>query len=156
MAALTPNPSAASPSGAGSAAPDTEEIFFEGRPALIPNLGLLLLVILTVGLWLIPQWWRRLGCHYRVTSRRIVVETGVLSKRLEQVDLYRINDYTVERPVFQRIMGTGNILLKTMDKTTPELHLRGIKTDVVALYEKVRAATEADKIRRNARVVDYE
>jgi uncharacterized membrane protein YdbT with pleckstrin-like domain len=133
-----------------------EEVFFEGRPAVVPSLGVLLLVVLTAGLWLLPRWWMSLGCHYRVTARRVVVETGVLSKRLEQIDLYRINDYTVERPFLQRLMGTGSILLKTMDKTTPELDIRGIKTDVVALYEKLRQATEADKLRRGARVVDYE
>jgi uncharacterized membrane protein YdbT with pleckstrin-like domain len=133
-----------------------EEVFFEGRPALIPSLGAFLLVILTLGLWLIVRYWRMLGCLYRVTSRRIVVETGVLSKRLEQVDLYRVNDYTVERPFLQRLMGTGNLLLKTMDKTTPEVNLLGIKTDVVALYERLRVATEADKTRRRAQVVDYE
>jgi hypothetical protein len=31
-----------------------------------------------------------------------------------------------------------------------------IKTDVVKLYEAVRAATEADKARRGVRMVDYE
>ncbi len=135
---------------------EVEEVFFDGRPALVPSLGVALLVILTLGLWLIPQWWVSRGCHYRVTSRRIVVETGVLSKRLEQIDLYRINDYSVERPFFQRLLGTGNLLLKAMDKTTPELKLANLKTDVVALYERVREATEIDKAKRNTRVVDYE
>lgn len=135
---------------------DSEDVFFEGRPALVPSLGVLLLVIFTLGLWLLPRWWTSLGTHYKVTSRRVVVESGVLSKRLEQVDLYRINDYTVERPFLERIMGTGSILLDTMDKTAPKLHIRRIKTDVVGLYEKLRRATEADKNRRGARVVDYE
>jgi uncharacterized membrane protein YdbT with pleckstrin-like domain len=134
----------------------TEELLFEGRPALIPSLGVLLLAILTLGLWLIPSWWRALGRHYRITSRRVVVETGVLSKTLEQVDLYRVNDYTVERPFLQRLMGTGNLVLKTMDKTTPEVKVLGVKTDVVALYERLRVATEADKTRRRAGVIDYE
>ena len=84
------------------------------------------------------------------------VLSGVLSKKLEQIDLYRVADYTVERPFGQRIMGTGNLLLKTFDKTTPELDVLAIKTDVVALYERVRAATEADKARRGVRMVDYE
>jgi len=135
---------------------ETEEVFFDGRPALIPSVGVAVLVVLTLGLWLIPQWWKSKGCHYRVTSRRIVVETGVLSKRLEQIDLYRINDYSVDRPFLQRLLRTGNLLLKTMDKTTPELALVDLKTDVVALYERLRRATELEKARRNTRVVDYE
>ncbi len=133
-----------------------EEVLFEGRPALVQSVGQLILCILTVGLWLLPLWWRARGISYRVTNRRIVVQTGVLSQRLEQVDLYRVNDYAVERPFSQRLVGTGNLFLKTADKSSPEIALRGIKTDVVALYERVRAATELDKSRRGVRLVDNE
>ena len=135
---------------------DGEELLFEGRPALIPDVTTVLWVILSVGLWLLICWMRTLGCTYRITTRRIVVETGMLSKRLEQIDLYRIVDYTVERSLGQRLLGTGNLLLKTLDKTSPELNVRNIKTDVVALYERLRVATEADKVRRGVRMVDYE
>ena len=133
-----------------------EEVLFDGRPALVPSLGVLLLVIVTLGLWLLPRWWHQGSKLYRVTTRRIVVETGVLSKRLEQIDLYRIADYTVDRPFGQRMLGTGNLLLRTFDKSTPELNVHEIKTDVVALYEKLRAATEAEKTRRGVRMIDYE
>lgn len=135
---------------------DGEEVLFDGRAALVPSVGTLLLAILTLGLWLLVRWFQTMGRSYRITTRRIVVESGVLSKKLEQIDLYRVADYTVERPFGQRIMGTGNLLLKTFDKTTPELNVLAIKTDVVKLYESVRAATEADKLRRGVRMVDYE
>jgi uncharacterized membrane protein YdbT with pleckstrin-like domain len=133
-----------------------EEVLYEGRPALIPSVGVLVLAIVTLGLWLLPRWWRSLGVHYRITTRRIVVETGVLSKRMEQIDLYRVNDYTVDRPFLQRVLGTGNLFLKTFDKTTPELRVTEIKTDVVALYERLRQATEKDRAARGVRMVDYE
>jgi uncharacterized membrane protein YdbT with pleckstrin-like domain len=133
-----------------------EEVLFDGRPALIPSVAVLLLAIVTLGLWLLPRWWRSLGVHYRITTRRIVVETGVLSKRMEQIDLYRVNDYTVDRPFLQRLLGTGNLLLRTFDKTTPELRITEIKTDVIALYERLRQATEKDRAARGVRMVDYE
>jgi uncharacterized membrane protein YdbT with pleckstrin-like domain len=135
---------------------DGERVLFEGRAALVPGVGTLLVAIVTLGLWLIVRWVQTLGKQYRITTHRVVVETGVLSKKLEQIDLYRVADYTVDRPFGQRLMGTGNLLLKTFDKTTPELQVREIKTDVVALYEAVRAATEAEKARRSVRMVDYE
>jgi uncharacterized membrane protein YdbT with pleckstrin-like domain len=143
----TPQPPAAEP---------PEEVLFEGRRALVPSIGLLLLAIVTLGIWLIPLWWQSLGKRYRVTNRRIVVESGVLSKKLEQVDLYRVADYTADRPFGQRLLGTGNLVLQTLDKTTPELRIFGIKSDVVALYERLRTATEVEKERRRVRVVDYE
>ena len=143
------------PSAAETSTRD-EEVLFEGRPALIPSVGVLLLTIVTLGLWLLPRWWRSLGLHYRITTRRIVVETGVLSKRMEQIDLYRVNDYTVDRPFLQRLLGTGNLFLRTFDKTTPELRIAEIKTDVVTLYERLRQATERDRAARGVRMVDYE
>jgi uncharacterized membrane protein YdbT with pleckstrin-like domain len=134
----------------------TEDVIFAGRPALVPGLGALLLVVATLGLWLLVLWLRSRATHYRITSQRIVIEEGVFSKRMEQVDLYRVVDYVVERPFSQRLLGTGNIVLEAMDKTTPEIRIRGVRTDVVALYERLRYATEQEKRRRGVRVLDVE
>jgi len=143
--------SASAPAGPAGLTPhDGEEVLFDGYPALVPSLGLLFLVFVTLGLWLIPLWWRSRSRHYRLTTRRVVLETGLLSKRLEQVDLYRVSDYTVVRPLSQRVLGTGNLILRTLDKSSPVVAIEGIKADVVALYERVRAATESEKAKRGA------
>lgn len=136
-------------------APEVEEVLYEGNPGVVPSAGALLIVILTLGLALPVLWLRAKSRHFRVTSQRIVVESGLFSKKMEQVDLYRITDYVVERPFGQRLVGTGNLVLEAIDSTSPMLRLDGLKTDVMALYEKLRAATEASKARRGVRVVDY-
>lgn len=141
---------------AQAAESEGEQILFEGRPAAVPNAASWLLVVLTVGLAFVYFWMKSLGTHYRVTTKRVVIERGVLSKRMEQIDLYRIVDYVVDRPFFQRLAGTGNLVLHTMDRTSPLVELHGVKTDVAALYEKVRAASEVEKRRRGVRIVDNE
>jgi uncharacterized membrane protein YdbT with pleckstrin-like domain len=133
-----------------------EELLFEGRPALVQGIGGLLLAIVTLGISLVFAWFKTRGIHYKITSQRVVIENGVFSKRMEQLDLYRVVDYVVERPFGQRIMGTGNIVLEAMDKTTPEIRIKGIKTDVMKLYEKLRYSTEQEKKKRNVRVLDIE
>jgi membrane protein YdbS with pleckstrin-like domain len=134
-----------------------EEVLFEGYGALVPSVGALLLAFVTLGLWLVPAWWRSRSRRYRLTTKRVVVETGVLGKRLEQVDLYRVNDYTVVRPIGQRLLGTGNLVLRTLDRTSPVVAIEGIRADVVGLYERIRAATEVEKSRRGGiRVMDVE
>lgn len=135
--------------------PEGEQTLYEGNPAMVPNVGSLLLCIITLGIALLFLWLRAKGRHYRITNQRIVIEDGLFSKKLEQVDLYRITDYVVERPFGQRIMGTGNIVLEAIDSTSPMLRIANLKTDVVDLYEKLRIATEAAKQRRGVRVVDY-
>jgi uncharacterized membrane protein YdbT with pleckstrin-like domain len=134
----------------------TEEVLFEGSPALIPGVGALLFAILTVGLGLIALWWMRGGTSYKVTTQRVIVDRGLFGKTLDQLDIYRINDFVVERPFSQRIMGTGNIRLKTLDHSSPEVVLTGLSTDVLALYERMRAAVELAKDRRNVRLVENE
>lgn len=136
--------------------PEPEAVLFEGNPALLPGLGSLLLAILTLGLALLVFWARSRGIRYRLTTQRIVVEHGLLSKRTEHIDIYRVVDYVVERPFSQRLMGTGNLRLRTMDKSAPELNILGIKTDVPALYERLRQATEVERARRGVRMVDNE
>jgi len=134
-----------------------EQVLFEGYGAVLPSIGSVLLAIVTLGLWLIPAWWRARSRRYRLTTRRVVVETGVLGKRLEQVDLYRVSDYTVVRPLSQRLLGTGNLVLRTLDRTSPVVAIDGIRTDVVDLYERIRAATELEKSRRGGiRVMEVE
>jgi len=133
-----------------------EETIFEGQPSLLPSIKSLGVLIITAGLAIIYFLLRRSGTKYRVTSQRIVIDSGILSKKLEQVDLYRINDFVVERPLSQRIMGTGNLIMQTTDKSNPVLKLHGLGTDVVALYERIRAAVEAAKQAKGVRVVDNE
>ena len=133
-----------------------EELLFTGRPALIPGVGSLVLAILTLGISVMVAWFRTRGIHYKITSQRVVIESGVFSKRMEQLDLYRVVDYVVERPFGQRIMGTGNIILEAMDKTTPEIRIVAIKTNVMSLYEKLRYATEQEKRKRGVKVLDIE
>jgi uncharacterized membrane protein YdbT with pleckstrin-like domain len=133
-----------------------EETLFEGYPAVIRGFGALLVVILTLGIGWLFLWWRSKGAHYRITTQRVIVERGVFSKELDQIDLYRINDYRVERPFGQRLLGTGNLIIEALDKTSPELRIEGLKTDVVALYERLRQATEAEKLRRGVRMIDVE
>ena len=133
-----------------------EETLFEGHPAALPSVGALLITVLTLGLAFIYFLLRSRGTTYKVTTKRVLVERGLLSKRLEQVDAYRIKDFVVERPFGQRLLGTGNLQLLTMDATTPTIELRGLRADVVALYERLRAAAEADRGRRGVRLVDNE
>ena len=133
-----------------------EEVLFEGRPAVLVGVAQMLVAIVTLGIAALYFWLRSKGVTYKVTTKRVIVERGLLSKRLEQIDAYRIRDFVVERPLGQRLLGNGNLLLLTADATTPTVELRGLHTDVVALYERLRYCTEQEKKKRGVRVFDVE
>jgi uncharacterized membrane protein YdbT with pleckstrin-like domain len=143
------------PAGSGALA-SNEQVLFEGEPALVSSIGTVFLLILTAGLAGIWLYFRRGGTKYKVTTQRIVIDRGIFSKTMEQLDLYRVNDFTVDRPFGQRLLGTGNIRLQTFDKTSPIVELEALKTDVVKLYETMRVAVESAKQNRGVRVLDME
>jgi uncharacterized membrane protein YdbT with pleckstrin-like domain len=154
-------PPAAAPAGAiqpagGQNLATNEQVLFEGEPALVSSIGIVFLLLFTAGLAAIWLYFRRGGVRYKITTQRVVIDRGIFSKTMEQLDLYRINDFTVDRPFGQRLLGTGNIRLTTFDKTTPIVTLEHLKTDVVKLYETLRVAVETAKQSRGVRVLDME
>ena len=152
-----PEESALAPRSDDDLAPSVEErVLFEGHPAIVPSLGVLAVCILTVGLATLYFWIRASSVHYKITTERLVVERGLFGKRMDQIDIYRINVYAVEIPFDQRVLGTGNLVVTAMDKTNPQLIIANLKTDVRALYEQLRKATENEKRRRGVRMIDYE
>jgi uncharacterized membrane protein YdbT with pleckstrin-like domain len=135
-------------------APSPERTLFEGSPAAIGTVWELAIVILTLGLAAIYFVVRARGTLYKVTTTRVVVETGLANKKIEQVDLYRVVDFAVLLPLTQRLVGTGTLLLETEDRTTREVRLERIRADVRKLYEELRSARDAERARRGVTTMD--
>jgi len=140
--------------------PLPEQTLFEGHPAVVGTFGELLLVIFTLGialLWLAP---RSRSTAYKITTSRVVVETGLANKKIEQVDLFRVVDFAVLLPLGERLVGTGTLVLEADDRTLRDspakgsLRLARIRTDVRALYERLRAARDTDRARRGVMAMD--
>ena len=64
---------------------------------------------------------------YRLTEEKLLIDTGVLSIKEEEVQLYRIMDLTLKCSLWQRIFNVGTIHCCSGDKTTPEFEIRDIK-----------------------------
>ena len=89
---------------------------------------------------------------YKLTEEKLLVETGFLSKKEEEIRLYRVMDLTLNRPINQRLFKLGTIHLCTADKTTPEFDIKRIKRskDVKELLSGLVEA-ERDRKRVSAR-----
>lgn len=115
-----------------------ERILFQGHPAVIGSVTRLLISIFTLGIGAVWYWLRSINTQYLITSQRIVVERGIFSKEIETIEIYQVDDIQLEKPLNQRIMGTGNIRLLTRDITAPKLMLNRLPMDVRELYEQMR------------------
>lgn len=75
-------------------------------------------------LWSFLDTWCE---HYILTEERLILRTGVLSQRIDELELYRVKDYVLRKPFFLRLVGLGSITLVTSDRTNPVLMLRAIE-----------------------------
>ena len=64
---------------------------------------------------------------YKMTEEKLLINTGILSLREEEIQLYRIMDVTLKCSLLQRIFGVGTIHCCSGDKTTPEFDIKDIK-----------------------------
>lgn len=89
---------------------------------------------------------------YKLTKDKLLIESGFLSKKEEEVRLYRIMDLTLKRPFWQRIWGLGTIHCCTADKSTPEFDILKIKNaEYIKNLLSDMVEEERDKKRVSAR-----
>jgi uncharacterized membrane protein YdbT with pleckstrin-like domain len=90
---------------------------------------LILVVVAVVLARLARLGWRLLvlrSHRYGVSNQRIMVESGVFSKSLAEVDVRTIDDITFHQTFSERLMGIGEIAIRSSDPTNPRLRLVGV------------------------------
>jgi len=79
-----------------------------------------LFVALTVAFRLGRLGWRALALRhqrYRLTSQRLTLETGVIGRRLVELDMRAVEDVTLAQTLTERLLGLGTIELTSSDTT---------------------------------------
>jgi hypothetical protein len=76
---------------------------------------------------------------YVVTSERVKIIKGMLSRDIENFELIRVQDIDLSQGVTERILGIGDIAIRGHDSSDPKIVLRNIsRPDEV--YEILRRA----------------
>lgn len=84
------------------------------------------------------SYLRIVSTLYTVTNQRVMIETGMLSKRLAEIDLRYIDESQFSQGVVERMLGIGNVTLISSDTTMPTYTLHGIK-DPRGVRELIRS-----------------
>jgi uncharacterized membrane protein YdbT with pleckstrin-like domain len=138
-----------------------EDTVWSAHPSQVINFGsylfLLLLAIPTLGLTLFIILWKWLvvkNTKYELTTERLKTRTGVLNKKVDELELYRVKDYSMEQPFFLRLFSCSNIILETSDQSHPQLTIQAI-SDAEAVREKIRAYVEDCRVKKGVRETDF-
>lgn len=64
---------------------------------------------------------------YRITNQRIIAESGILTKRTVEFELFRIKEVSVKRNIIERIFNFGDITVHSTYSRYERYILRNIK-----------------------------
>jgi len=83
--------------------------------------------------------------YYEVTPDRIEWSRGILDRRVDNLDMFRVVDLKLRRSPLDCIMGVGTVGLITTDKTDPKFDFEKVR-DCRLLYDVIKKASlEADR-----------
>ena len=82
--------------------------------------GLVILVVLEV---------KKRSISWMVSSRRLELERGFLSRRIDTVELWRVKDVEYRQSIWERMVGASTIVVTARDEVDPVVLLRGLPGD---------------------------
>ena len=91
---------------------------------------------------------------YTMNEEKLLIETGFLNKKEEEVRYYRIMDITLKRSLGERIFGLGTIHCCSADKSTPEFDIKRIKNSV-DVKNMLSDIVESERERKRVAMREY-
>jgi membrane protein YdbS with pleckstrin-like domain len=150
---------------------ETERDLFVGHPAVIYSIGqvvpflvaiaaaviavvagapvgyVVLGFLLVAGCICLSYWMKSRGKHYQITSQRIKLERGVLSKVQESLELFRVDHFEVRKPLGMRLVGQLELHLFSSDVEMENFYIYGVP-GLEALADTLRNCQLRERTRR--------
>lgn len=155
----------------------TEKTIFAGSPAMIYSVGqflpfLLVIVLLVVAIYvleaqqqgsyigyvtlaavaacgviLLRYYARSRAIQYTITTQRIKLDRGWLSKIQESLELFRVDHFELRQPVGMRLLGQARLHLYSSDAEMQNFTIYGIP-NLEALADQLRECQLRERARR--------
>jgi uncharacterized membrane protein YdbT with pleckstrin-like domain len=118
------------------------------QPLIAIGAGVVLLYLISVAALIRTQ-------YFEVTSQRVRWRRGILTKRTDEMELYRVMDVSLVEPFLLRLVGAGNIEMTSADASTPKLILPAVKR-AKELREQLRVSIEDYRTKKGVRVTEFD
>lgn len=150
---------------------DDEQILWSATPGQVQNLHIYILAVIVAGVPGVYAPWPWVGLalipliiagvyaaalqatRYELTSQRLRKKWGLLTRRGEEVELYRVEDTNPTAPLLYRPFGRGNVEVLSTDRTNDDLMLKAIKNHE-QVRNLIRDHTESMRRAKGTRVVE--
>ncbi|NVB78901.1 MAG: PH domain-containing protein [Kofleriaceae bacterium] len=118
-----------------------------GAPAMTKILVVVIPVAI-VAIYVFGLHIYRHSIKFRVSNTVIEYERGVLSKRIDVIQLWRVRDVVYKQNLVDRILGIAHVEVITSDATNPDLELVGMPASR-QLFENLRDSIEIQRQAKN-------
>jgi len=121
----------------------SEAVLFQGPPLMrgYPGwlfAGLILTPAFGAGLLILAALYLKVKTkNYRITSMSIECGEGILHRRYNSLENWRIKDLQLNQGLFDRLFGTGKLTIVSADKLSPVMFLKGLP-DAKNLYDNLK------------------
>jgi uncharacterized membrane protein YdbT with pleckstrin-like domain len=116
----------------------------------------LLLCLVGVGLLIVlVKWIENVSTTYELTGDRLIIRSGIFSKSIDEIELYRIKDIRMIYSLIGGWAGIGTLILTSSDETTRDapLVIRDI-ADAQRRRETLRDLVDKARRKRGVRELD--
>ena len=90
----------------------------------------------------------RKSIRFRITTSNIETEKGILSKKIDVLELWRCRDVRYKQNLVDRVLGIAHVEIFTTDQTTPHLEVLGLPASR-QLFEQIRDNIEIQRHAKN-------
>ena len=109
-----------------------------------------ILPLLVVLAW---SYLARISEVYRLYMDRLEIESGILARKIENVELFRIRDVGMRQGLLGRMGNFGDVYVHSTDSTTPLMHIRGIDMPQ-ELYQQLRQRVTESRAHTRTMIVE--
>jgi len=95
----------------------------------------------------IHYFMRSRSIHYEITTQRIKLEHGLLSKVQESLELFRIDHFELRKPLGKRLLGQASLHLFSSDAELENFSIYGVP-NLEALADQLRNCQLRERTRR--------
>lgn len=131
----------------------TERTLFSGHPGVICSFGQYIWVVITLGIALPVYWLRSLSTTYTITSQRVRIERGLLSRVQDNLELFRVDHFDLLKPLGMRLLGQCRLHLRSSDPDMAAVDLYGIP-GLEALADTLRECSLRERTRRRVMPIE--
>jgi membrane protein YdbS with pleckstrin-like domain len=150
---------------------ETEKDLFSGHPALMYSVGqvvpfLVLIVaagaviyataavaytllgfVVLAGIVCLNYYAKSRSVHFEITTQRIKLERGLLSKVQESLELFRIDHFEFRKPLGMRLLGQSALHVYSSDAEISKFFIYGVP-NLESLAEELRTCQLRERQRR--------